>query len=47
MERANVIIVGGGVVGCALAAEVAQRYDDVFVLEKLPRVGQAASSRNR
>ena len=46
MERANVIIVGGGVVGCALAAEVAQRYDDVFVLEKLPRVGQAASSRN-
>jgi len=46
MERANVIIVGAGVVGCALAAEVVQRYDDVFVLEKLPRVGQAASSRN-
>jgi L-2-hydroxyglutarate oxidase LhgO len=46
MERANVIIVGGGVVGCAIAAEVAQRYGDVFVLEKLPRLGQATSSRN-
>lgn len=46
MERANVVIVGGGVVGCALAAELASRFKDVFVLEALPRVGMATSSRN-
>ncbi|MCH7986162.1 MAG: NAD(P)/FAD-dependent oxidoreductase [Acidobacteria bacterium] len=46
MERANVIIVGGGIVGCAIAAEVALHTKDVFVLEELPRVGMATSSRN-
>ena len=46
MERANVIIVGGGIVGCAIAAELASRIKDVFVLEELPRVGMATSSRN-
>lgn len=46
MERANVVIVGGGVVGCAVAAEVARKYEDVFVLEAMPRVGMGASSRN-
>ncbi len=45
-ERANVIIVGGGVVGCAIAAELGPRCDDVFVLEALPRLGQGASTRN-
>ncbi len=37
MERANVIVVGGGIVGCAIAAEVALHTKDVFVLEELPR----------
>ena len=46
MERANVIIVGGGIVGCAIAAELASRIKDVFVLEELSRVGMATSSRN-
>jgi len=46
MERANVIIVGGGVVGCAIAAELAPRVSDVFVLEALPHVGMVTSSRN-
>src|SRR3990172_1058874 len=46
MERANVIIVGGGVVGCAIAAELAPRVSDVFLLEALPRVGMVTSSRN-
>src|SRR3990167_7139635 len=46
MERANVIIVGGGVVGCAIAAELAPRLADVFLLEALPRVGMVTSSRN-
>lgn len=46
MERANVVIVGGGVVGCAAAAELAPRVSDVFLLEALPRVGLVTSSRN-
>jgi len=46
MEKANVIIVGGGVVGCALAAELAPRVPDIFVLEAMPHVGMMTSSRN-
>jgi glycerol-3-phosphate dehydrogenase len=46
MERANVVIVGGGIIGCAIAAEVAARTTDVFVLEQMPRVGMATSTRN-
>ncbi|MBI2956969.1 MAG: NAD(P)/FAD-dependent oxidoreductase [Acidobacteria bacterium] len=46
MERANAVIVGGGVVGCAVAAELALRTSDVFLVEQLPRLGMAASSRN-
>ncbi len=46
MGRANVIIVGGGVVGCAIAAELAPHVSDVFLLEALPRVGMVTSSRN-
>ncbi len=46
METANVVIIGGGVIGCAIAAELAARVDDVFVLEALPRLGMATSTRN-
>lgn len=46
MEQARVVIVGGGVVGCALAAELAPRTEDVFVIEQMPRVGMLTSSRN-
>lgn len=46
MDRASVVIVGGGVVGCAIAAEIAAQWQDVFVLEALPRLGLGASSRN-
>jgi len=46
MEEARVVIVGGGVVGCAVAAQLAQTTQDVFVLEQMPRVGLGASSRN-
>ena len=46
MERANVVIIGGGIVGCAIAAELAARTSDVFVLEQMPRVGMATSTRN-
>jgi glycerol-3-phosphate dehydrogenase len=46
MDRANVVIVGGGVVGCAVARAVAARWTDVFVLEALPKLAMGASSRN-
>jgi glycerol-3-phosphate dehydrogenase len=46
MDRANVVIVGGGVVGCAIARALSARWDDVFVLEAMPRVGMGASTRN-
>jgi glycerol-3-phosphate dehydrogenase len=46
MDRANIVIVGGGVVGCAIASMAAERWEDVFLLEQMPRVGMGASSRN-
>ncbi|MGH9787272.1 MAG: NAD(P)/FAD-dependent oxidoreductase [Candidatus Acidiferrales bacterium] len=46
MQRANVVIVGGGIIGCAIAAELAAHTNDVFVLEQMPRVGMATSTRN-
>lgn len=46
MDRANVIIVGGGVVGCAIARALSARWADVFLLEALPKLAMGASSRN-
>src|SRR6266581_4482947 len=46
MDRANILIIGGGVVGCAIAQAVSRRWDDVFLVEQLPRVGMATSTRN-
>jgi glycerol-3-phosphate dehydrogenase len=40
------VIIGGGVVGCAIARALSQRWSDVFVLEALPKIGMGASSRN-
>lgn len=45
-DIANVVIIGGGVVGTAIAAEVSRHTEDVFLLEKHPRLGLGASSRN-
>lgn len=45
-DHANVVVIGGGVVGCAIARELSRRWSDVFVLEALPRLGMGASSRN-
>jgi len=41
-----VVIIGGGVVGCALACELSAKFPDVFLLEQMPKLGMGASSRN-
>ena len=46
MVTTNVIIIGGGVIGLAAAAEISRHYDDVFLLEAAPRLGLGASTRN-
>lgn len=46
MDRANVVIIGGGIVGCAIAYALSSRWDDAFVLEALPKVGMLTSTRN-
>jgi len=46
MDQANVVIIGGGVVGCAIARAISARWQDVFLLEALPKIGMGASSRN-
>jgi glycerol-3-phosphate dehydrogenase len=46
MDRANIVIVGGGVVGCAIARALSTRWTDVFLLEALPKLAMGASSRN-
>jgi len=45
-EQANIVIIGGGVVGCAIARALSARWSDVFLLEALPKLGMGASSRN-
>src|ERR1700730_16789342 len=46
MDQANVLIIGGGGIGCAIAREVSQQWHDVFLVEKFPKVGMATSTRN-
>jgi len=46
MDQVNILIIGGGVVGCAIAAELSKQWQDVFVVERFPRVGMATSTRN-
>jgi glycerol-3-phosphate dehydrogenase len=45
-DQANVVIIGGGVVGCAITRALSKRWSDVFLLEALPKLGMGASSRN-
>jgi glycerol-3-phosphate dehydrogenase len=46
MDEVNILIIGGGIVGCAIAAELSKQWRDVFVVECFPRVGMATSTRN-
>jgi len=46
MDQANILIIGGGVVGCAVAHAVSARWQDIFLVEQLPKLGMATSTRN-
>ena len=46
METANIVIVGAGVVGLAVATKLSEESEDVFVFEKNARFGQETSSHN-
>ncbi len=46
MDQVNLLIIGGGVVGCAIAESLSRLYNDVFLVEALPKFGMATSSRN-
>lgn len=46
MADAAVTVIGGGVVGLAIAAELASRTSPLLLLERNPRYGQETSSRN-
>jgi len=46
MDQANILVIGGGVVGCAIARAVSSRWQDVFLVEQFPKLGMATSTRN-
>src|SRR5579871_3808691 len=46
MDETSILIIGGGVVGCAIAAEVSRRWQDVFLVEQFPKLGMSTSTRN-
>ncbi len=46
MDQTNILIIGGGVVGCAIAHSVSARWQDVFLVEQFPKLGMATSTRN-
>jgi glycerol-3-phosphate dehydrogenase len=46
MERVNILIIGGGVVGCAIAHALSASWQDVFLVECSPKLGMATSTRN-
>ena len=46
MDRVNILIIGGGVVGCAIAHALSGGRQDVFLVESSPKLGMATSTRN-
>src|SRR5258707_5751170 len=46
MDQATILIIGGGVIGCAIANAVSKRWQDVFLVEQFPKLGMATSTRN-
>jgi L-2-hydroxyglutarate oxidase LhgO len=46
MDQVNVLIIGGGIIGCAIAESLSRCHQDVFLVEQNPKFGMATSSRN-
>jgi len=46
METADIVIIGAGVVGLAVAAKLSENHESVFVFEKNLKFGQETSSHN-
>jgi len=46
MDKVDVIIVGAGVVGLAIAAKLAQQFNNVLIIDKNASFGEETSSRN-
>ena len=44
--KTNTVIIGAGIIGMAIAREIAMKGHEVIVLEKHPRAGEETSSRN-
>ena len=42
----DVVVIGGGVVGLAIAAELTPQVESIALLERHPRFGEETSSRN-
>jgi L-2-hydroxyglutarate oxidase LhgO len=46
-ERVKITIIGAGVIGCAIAYQLSKKYNEIFVIEKNPKVtAENQSSRN-
>jgi glycerol-3-phosphate dehydrogenase len=46
MSEVPVVIIGGGIIGCSIAHAISSRWQDVFLLEQMPKLGMMTSSRN-
>jgi L-2-hydroxyglutarate oxidase LhgO len=46
MDQLDVVIIGAGVVGLAIGAEIARKDREIYILEKETTYGQGTSSRN-
>jgi len=47
-DKINIAIIGGGIIGCCVALELAKKHADIYVFEKNPGItrGENQSSRN-
>ncbi len=46
MEKIDILVIGAGVVGLAIAERLSQKHDSVVLIDKENSFGQHASSRN-
>jgi L-2-hydroxyglutarate oxidase LhgO len=46
MQKVNIAIIGGGVIGLSIAASLSKKYTDIYLLEKNKRMAQEISTHN-